>query len=264
MHAVTKRGVVKTESQYRLGSDSNVVLVMKYWLPAILFLGIGTVIRGAHHALALAAIPTLWAVFNLTAAELRASDAIVEYRRFLKWKRVRYDEIRGCKASWIPGTAYLKLGRFLPPWGRLYFVELRPAFESGSTWPRGQGKLTAFIEARRRGKPAEPSSDKGRVTDDGKKAAAFCVVMGTVGIFCSLLFHSLLPMSLLDRNWEGFPTWIVTLVNAEKHAFGWPWGLATCGLLVAWIVGLHFRRRAWILAFAVGAILGSLVIRTFV
>jgi hypothetical protein len=121
-------------------------ILFKYWLAFM------TALAAALFARDLAAYPAnlipfgllvFWALFLFTAAEVKAHEKTLEYRRFWAWKQISYDQIGQCAASWIPGLGYVRLGRFVPPWGKLYFVTARPAF-GGS--PR---ELMEFINERR-------------------------------------------------------------------------------------------------------------------
>jgi len=77
---------MRHQDSFRTNSDA--VFVVEFWLPLILFVGMGLVLRHAQHAIALGLPITLWAVFNLTAAQVKPGDRTVQYRRLLRWKQI--------------------------------------------------------------------------------------------------------------------------------------------------------------------------------
>jgi len=241
----------KIESGFQ--TDSDKVFVVKLWLPLILLIGMGAMLRGTHHALVLALPVVLWASFNLSAAQVRVDDQHLRYRRFLRWKRIPYEEIRECKVAWAPSMGCIKLRRFVPPWGKIYFV-LEGPFE----WaiPGGQTKLTAYINARAEGK--QPADMVGSAHDGGGAGVVLCVVMVFAGVLFSLLAAVLFPSPPQHARGGGFPA---RIAHIEEQMFEWPWNLVVGSLLAAWILRSRFRDRAWILAFGLGGLLGSVVAR---
>lgn len=107
-----------------LRSHPSSVFVLKYYAP-FLFFGATFIFwssRFRFGALVIL-IPLLFGVFfSASLAVLRIPDGTVHYRRLFSWRKLHYDEISGCGVSWVPGTGYLRLRRFLWPWGKLYFI----------------------------------------------------------------------------------------------------------------------------------------------
>jgi hypothetical protein len=239
-------------------TSSEAAFLFKYWFAFLLFLADFFLLKGisgypARIPIVLAL--TLWGLFCLTAAEVRGHERYAEYRRFLSWKQVRYDEMRDCRDSWLPGVAFMRLSRFVAPWGKLYFVTVRPAF-SGN--PK---ELVAFINARRAGAPihhmAVNEQDLSKAT---KKPVQLCALMASVGVVYAFMMSYLFPNFGRPLRTEGFPRWAGALINIWNQAMMWPWAIVTLAVLVFAVVELRFRNRAWILAFAFGALLGSLVV----
>jgi hypothetical protein len=110
----------------------EMVFGFKYWAAFILFVS-GAVMGGTDLFVYPARIPLvlgllLGGVFSLTAVEVRAGDDALRYRRFLTWRTIPYAEILDCKLCIWPVYGSLRVTRFVPPWGRIYFVAARSAF----------------------------------------------------------------------------------------------------------------------------------------
>ncbi len=242
----------------RFQSDHEAAILFKYWQALIVFaMAIGFSVAVPSASIVVVILPALWGIFCLTAAEVKAYDRFLAYRRFLRWTEVPYEQIRQCKNSWIPGLAHFRFPHFVPPWGKIYFVIERSAFY-------GKPKeLTAFINSRCAGKEVTfPPGDQ-VVYEDKKKAVRLCVLMGFVGVLYSILLNYLFPDFPPHISWERFPLWIAIFMRLWDHAITWPWAVATMALMIALILRLRFKNRAWILAWAVGALLGSVAIRAF-
>jgi hypothetical protein len=100
----------------RLGTFNNhffaiVLLVMGVAIlvvtPGILpgVLGVGSLVVG---------------IFFLTIAHVEIEETGLKYRRFSRWHAVGYGEIEACGENSRLG--YVKLRRYVFPWGKLYFV----------------------------------------------------------------------------------------------------------------------------------------------
>ena len=64
----------------------------------------------------------LAALFGFSLASVEVRNGVIRYRRLLKWRLIKQEEINGVNVIWPPVLASLKLGRFVFPWGNLYFV----------------------------------------------------------------------------------------------------------------------------------------------
>lgn len=57
--------------------------------------------------------------FHLSIAAIRVRNGDLQYRRFMRWQSID----KGAVRSFGPfPLGYLRLGRFVPPWGRIWFV----------------------------------------------------------------------------------------------------------------------------------------------
>jgi hypothetical protein len=120
-----------------LRSHPSNVWVLKYYAPVILFGG--TFIFwsvGFRWAQLIVLIPLILGIFFCASlAVLQIPDGRIRYRRLLRWRKLSYDEIVECGTSWVmPGIGYVRLKRYLFPWGKLYFVldENERIFEHGT------------------------------------------------------------------------------------------------------------------------------------
>ena len=108
-----------------LRSHPSNVFNLKYYAPLILFGGTFVFWSvGFRWAQLLILIPLFLGIcFCASLAVLEIPDGTVRYRRFLRWTRVPYEEIVESGTSWaVFSIGYLRLKRFVFPWGKLYFV----------------------------------------------------------------------------------------------------------------------------------------------
>jgi hypothetical protein len=237
----------------RLTSESSALVVFKYW-QAFLALAM-TLALGLTPPLRLVvSIPlALWGLFCLTTAEVRANGEMLEYRRFLKWKRVPYATIRECKKSLIPVLSYVKLVRFVPPWGKIYFVSVRAIFE------HGLDQIVPHVNVRMLGEEflinTETESLDARRQAGWRWAFAFAA-----GITCSLVVYYLFPNFPATPSWAGYPTFIRLIMHAWEKVVSWPWGIVTAAVLSVLSFRDRFSKRSWILAAAIGFMLAEMAL----
>lgn len=198
------------------------------------------------------AVLAIAGIFCLTAAEVQTEENALKYRRFLVWKQVTYDEICECQDSFLPGFAYVRLVRFVWPWGRLYFVTARPAFTGN---PK---ELAVNINSRRAGTWIPERTNDG---NESNKGLWLCVVMAFVGVAYAFLWSIFVPGYLRPRSWEGFPPWVAVPMSLWQRAMTWPWAIGTIIVLMIVILRLNFKGRAWILAAVSGVLLGNMLVR---
>ena len=108
-----------------LRSHPSSVFVLKYYAPLIFFGGTFVFWSvGFRWAQMIILVPLILAIlFCASLAVLEIPDGTVRYRRLFRWTRVPYDEIVESGTSWaVAGIGYLRLKRFVFPWGKLYFV----------------------------------------------------------------------------------------------------------------------------------------------
>lgn len=233
----------------------------KYFFGPMVFLLLGPLCSGPFHAWSLAMIipVVLTGVFILTIAEVRATDELLYYRRFLTWKQISYHEVRDCRVAWFPATGRLRLQRPVAPWSAIYFALLGPRYGLRA-WVGGQTEFTAWVNAKRQDQQVEPHSEVEQRCNIRRSHTA-CAMSAVIGTLYSFFYYSLVPESPLTWPWPGFPTGIRLLFAFEKLAFGFPWGFITCGVLAAAVVLMRFERKAWFTAFILGALLTSVIIQ---
>jgi hypothetical protein len=108
------------------------VFVFKYWAALLLFAA-AFFMAGDDLFAYPARIPVvlalaLWGFFSVTAVEVRIEPNSLMYRRFVRWQAIPYTDIQDARLCLWPVYGFVKSNRFIPPWGRLYFVTARPAF----------------------------------------------------------------------------------------------------------------------------------------
>lgn len=249
---------MKTQVDFYTHSDNTKIFLLRVWLPFILFLGLSTAFWGGPHWIVVGLPPVLLALLYLTAAQVRPGERTLRCRRFFSWREVPYEEVRECKVSVAPGLGVLRLGRFVFPWGRIYFVREEP-----HQWlsPGGQSNLTRFINARREGRPNLPETSAAKRPDaPGRRDLTVCGSAAVVGALAALFSRTLLPDVSLQFDPQRYPHWIASYEQFQQTIASWPWNLVAGFVLLAIVIALRFK-KAWGFAFAFGGVLGSFVVK---
>jgi hypothetical protein len=238
----------------RIGNP-NAVFVSKMVAPALLaFAGAVTLIGSGRPVILFFSGPLLLlATFLASAAQIRPERDRLRYRRFLKWEELPYSAIVRCEVGAWPGVGFLKLRRFLPPWGKLYFV-----IETHDGWPPRGTQLAEFINAKAQGAfvtPEVPSlTAPTRTLKQDRVRCLWAFVGGiAIGLLTAATSHSLVPAGIPQP-----PT-----VAFLRHSMEWPWSLLTASLLALGVLVLRFRKVAWVLALGLGNLLGAVVVRAW-
>src|SRR5690242_6124815 len=133
-----------------LRSHPSVAFVLKYWAPILFFFCTFVFYRVQFRwGQLFILIPLLLAfLFHASLAIVQVSDGNIRYRRLVQWKELRFDEIVDCGVFWGAGIGYVRLNRFVWPWGRLYFV----LDASEKIFGRGDYPLLCFVRGHMKGK----------------------------------------------------------------------------------------------------------------
>ena len=222
---------------------AEIALLVKYWA-ALLPLVSAAVIGGRDLFVHPARIPfvatlVIAGLLCLTAAEVRAEEKLLRYRRFLVWKQISYDEICECRSSLLPGFGYIRLANFLPHLGRLYFVTARPAFTGNPE------ELVANINSRRAGAevPERQTDDDASGEDARNKAIGLCTFTAFIGVVYAFLIAIYFPRHLEPASWEGFPPWVASMMGLYQRAMTWPWDVGT--MMVLSLISVGFEVSCW-------------------
>jgi len=200
---------------------------------------------------------TLIGLLCLTSAELRADENLLSYRRFIFWKQISYQHIVKCEKSWVPWLGYLRLDGFVFPSGKIYFVNLRPAFTGD---PKG---LIEFIKSRSARIDAQPHEAEGLVGQDQGKGAGSIILLGIIGVMISLMYAYLFPDFGGRLNPVGLTGVAGAYVKFLNAAVNWPWAFATAAVIIGGIIRYRSTNSVWILALALGTILGNVLAGAF-
>jgi hypothetical protein len=196
-------------------------------------------------------IPFSWGIFNLTLAQMKVHEGGLSYRRFLKWRELLYEDIRECRSSILPATGYVRLNRFLWPWGKLYFVNLRHA--------RGESeqRLTDVINACRTDFRDDISiHNEGELRRQAGNLGKLSVAAVLAGVAYSVVLSYVLPPLPPEDSLSGFPPWLAILVRIERAAMQWPGVLVVCTIIII-VLRMRVRDRSWkrwVLCWALGAL----------
>jgi hypothetical protein len=182
-------------------TDREMFWVMKYFLPLLLFAGVGALLvrnystaSAVINRLPLEAPFLLWGIFLLAVGEVRATDNRLEFRRFYKWRQIPYAAIRQCARSLHPGLGFIQLNEF---WSRIYFVTLRPTFDHSCD-------VLAYINERCLG-PHVPNAPHPHKAYHGAqrssiKSIRLCLMMFLVGIIYSIFLTVSFPNLFSESN----------------------------------------------------------------
>lgn len=235
-------------------------VVAKYYWPILLLVGNGAALLSGHPSssnLAFRALLNapffLAACLLLSIAEVRVGDHFLEYRRSAGWTKVPYDQIEHCRISWFPGLAYITLIHSGKNSARIYFVS-GPLVSN----ERPRTEITKYINEHRSGETQPETQTAQHLAAHPKNPRQFWLIMGLVGVLYSILIAMLLPYSL-KPDLSGFPSAIQLAVKILQKASTWPWALLTCAYLTFRISRLHYKKKAWVSAFVLGAVLGYMV-----
>jgi hypothetical protein len=125
-------------------------LVVKFLIPAILILGSFPILRATAKPLGIvlgALIGILGVTYFVITSLVRAEVDCLYYRRFFEWRRLEYAHVLSCGRSAFLPLCYIKLRRFEPPLGKIYFVLYSPV-----KWmwqqPRVDDETMTYIRSR--------------------------------------------------------------------------------------------------------------------
>jgi len=245
-------------------TDREMFWVMKYFLPLLLFAGVGALLARNYstasailNRLLLDAPFLLWGIFLLAVGEVRATHDRLEFRRFYKWRHIPYAAIRQCARSLHPGLGFIELNEFP---SRLYFVTLPPIFDH-SCFDHSCDVL-GYINERRLGQHVanapHPCEGYHAAQPNSIKSMRLCLMMFLVGVIYSVFLTVWFPNLLSESTWNGSPPWISIPMIFLLRAGSWPWALLTAAILIAGIMAMRFQKRAWALAMVVGSLVGRL------
>jgi hypothetical protein len=241
-----------------LHSDMGRALIMKVCAPLVLSAGIFTALGSEGLAARIRIeIPfSLLVAFHLSLAVVRIRDGSIWYRRWLKWVPIDPADVVSSGVTWPSFIGYVRLRRFLFPWGRLYFV-LDPNLQP-NPFRRGDYAILNFVRHGQLPRSDAPKSNAGRQPLAWAKLGA----AGLAGVAMCLLQIYLNPPSGLDRGRPHSP-----FLDAQyklSDALNRPevGAIFTVGFLVLSIRARN-RSEGWIFAFFAGLGLTSLLYAYF-
>src|SRR5690348_9372966 len=97
--------------------------VITLWIPIIFAVELFLFLNGPHPQYWFIGVPALTLLgFMNTLAEVHRAGKQVRIQRWWGAIHVDKDEIIEISPSWLEGITRLRVRRFLPPWGVVYFV----------------------------------------------------------------------------------------------------------------------------------------------
>jgi len=185
-----------SESQrITIQSHLEVAVWVKYVLPVML-LG-GTLLIFGKNALTwrfFFVVPSiLLAFFFFSLAVIRVSDGTVWYKQFFEWTAIDTNEVVDSGQVWAGVIGYIRLKRFVRPWGKLYIV----LDESSSSNPfrKGEHALLHYL-----GNGLRQHENEGQNPESvGRFSSNYGLLLGaSTGVLFYLLGRSL--QYLTDRS----------------------------------------------------------------
>lgn len=249
-----------------LRTKGNNLFLVKFWFPLILLAGVFGVsgwnlsIRRLVFDLPL----LIAALFGMSIASVEVCGDVIRYRRFFKWTTVRHEEVSGAGAVWAPFFGYLRLNRFVFPWGRIYFAldaNLNP-----NPLKRGEYPLLRYLNKESfecAPAPAVSHSASDRSLKLKMLNAAF------VGVLFSIALHilNLTPprQSVMEPPFPGNlpanqPILIAAFLRILQLINTLPGLLIWFALLVILTASRYRKPDAWIAAFLTGTALVGILL----
>jgi len=265
---MTTRQPVNFERPHLFDSRDSRPTILKVGFPIVLWLPLvfefnqpqkpgGIVLLGLMAALGL---------FFFTLALIMPSDHHLEYRRFIRWNKISYNEILVCKRSIIPMVGYVKLRQFVPPWGKLYFVFYTPSapFLGGSE----QELMVQYVRDKMAGRSdenagVETSAEITTPAMEEKGSVARCALWALLGFVWALFLRVWLNLGIMPppapAGGNVLYGWVVSFWRFGASLLDWPYNLAVVVALLTLVLAWRYRRKAWGAAAALGFFLGVLL-----
>jgi len=240
-------------------SQSANVFWAKFWLPLLFTIpGIGILVEDFPTWRILFALPFfIIALFHMSVAVLEVRDGDIRYKRLLTWERIQYCEIKSAGVAWHHFIGYVRLNRFVFPWGRLFFA-LDADLNPNPFRPADYASLRCL---RKEPLPQELVS----VTPLGGRILVLNLRSGGIlGVLLAIALRIVVPRpshgSVLEQPLNiGKHIWIDTLIRINHLVTTFP---ALFGFLVLFVLLATYRYRkpdSWIFAFLVGLLLPYLL-----
>lgn len=241
-------------------SHSEAAIWLKLFVPMMLLAGgLGIFGKYVFTWRIVFILPFLLAAwFLVTLAIVQVRGGTLRYRRLFTWTNLEFPEVLASGQRW--GLGYVRLKRFVFPWGRLYFV-LDRNLNSNPFQPGDYALLRHLRRERVLVEDATPSSR----SDDDRMRRVKLVSVGAVGAVVSLLGHIFMPrpgpQSVLDPPFEPSKpaAWFTQPFEAYHFLSTFPIIQILFAILILLAISRRRRSEAWILAFAAGSALGSMV-----
>ena len=253
--------MVQTNSAKGIRSSSTNTWLSKFWGPLIFAVpALGIFIEHFATWLMLLGVPFLIAaVFEASVAILEVRDGTLRYKRFITWTTIRDDEIMAAGITLPAFIGYVRLNRFIFPWGRLYF-----ALDADSNPNPFRPADHALLRHLR----GEISQEHDSV-DKGYSKGIGLLTMGAIGALTSATLHWVVqtPPSLLEslkhQRHDGLPIWITVPMFVYNLLGAFPLLLVFFALFVSLATYKRHEPNAWTFAFLAGYWLPYIVARLF-
>ena len=227
-------------------TDWRKVLFLKGVI-SLIWLGLAQALYRSPWKVVFMVPPILMALFHLSLAVVQFGPNGLRFRRFLNWKTVDQSEIVSVGLTWPYFIGFVRLNRFLFPWGRLYFV-------LDKTLERNSSRIAPFILTQEHNhEPPSQGAATPRPRNEDKLRLIAAGLAGAVVQYL-ILFHfpHPSPRSALDPN--GDTRVLIGIALRLVAIFGRiPIAIVPFAFFGFLLVRNYRKSDAWIYAFMTGA-----------
>jgi len=242
-----------------LRSRPTSILLTKFWTSLLFVIpALGILVEDFPTWRIVFASPFFLAgLFQVSIAILELRDGVLRYKRFLSWTTIHENEIVAAGILWHPFIGYIRLNRYVFPWGRLYFA-LDKNTES-NPFRRGAFPLVRYLnrgEVHKEAQTSLPSSTSNSST-------VRLLLAAFIGILVSLMILYITPGDLLQggstKSAPGMPPLLKTLFHFTAWLYMPIVQIAGLVLMVFLAVRRRDQGEAWLYAFLSGFALPFIV-----
>jgi hypothetical protein len=246
-----------------LRSKGSTLFLGKLWFPLILLAGVfGVSGWNLNIGRLVFDLPLLIAaLFGVSIATVEVRGDVIRYRRFVKWTAIRHEDIVAAGARWAPFFGYVRLNRFVFPWGRIYFA----LDQNLNSNPFGRGEF-ALLRYLRKESVGHESVTTSSSTATERSLKLKLLTAGLAGVLVNILSHIFdstnpIHLSVFERPFPANLPPHAALALKFFQLIGTYPGVLIPFVLFLLLVTLRPRQKnAWIAAFMAGSALPNILL----
>ena len=254
---------IKMNGSNILRTKGSTLLLVKFWFPLILLAGVfGVPGWNLNIGRLVFDLPLLIAaLFGLSTAAIEVRADVIRYRRFVKWKTIRHQDIVAAGARWAPFFGYVQLNRFVFPWGRIYFA----LDENLNSNPFSRGDFALLRYLRKESVGDESVATRSSTASD-RSLKLKLLIAGLAGVLFNILAHifdSTNPMhlSVFERPFpDKLPPDAALPLKFFQLIGTFPGVLVPFALFLFLVIFRPRQKNAWVAAFMAGSALPNILL----